>query len=64
MVCLNKDLKRKDEKSSQYFPYWICDCFDQGRDIENGKSEEDDEDGNNDMRKIALKMIIVALWCI
>ncbi|KAL8465507.1 hypothetical protein ACS0TY_034849 [Phlomoides rotata] len=64
IVCLNKDLMRNDEESSQYFPDWIYDCFDQGRDIEIGKIEEDDGDDNDDTRKIARKMTIVALWCI
>ncbi|KAL8457887.1 hypothetical protein ACS0TY_035664 [Phlomoides rotata] len=64
IVCLNKDLMRNDGQSSQYFPDWIYDCFDQGRDIEIGKIEEDDGDENDDTRKIARKMTIVALWCI
>ncbi|KAL8537974.1 hypothetical protein ACS0TY_000065 [Phlomoides rotata] len=65
MVCLRKDLMRNDEKSSQYFPDWIYDRFDQGSDVEIGEIDEINEDGNNDdTRRITRKMTIVVLWCI
>ncbi|KAL8481810.1 hypothetical protein ACS0TY_028089 [Phlomoides rotata] len=65
MVGLNKDLIENNEKSSQYFPCWIYDCFEQGKDIEIITADENDDDDENDgTRNIAKKMAIVALWCI
>ncbi|KAL8550840.1 hypothetical protein ACS0TY_000065 [Phlomoides rotata] len=65
MVCLKKDLRGNDEESSQYFPDWIYDYIDQGRDIEIGETVEiNGEDDNDDTRRIARKMTIVELWCI
>ncbi|KAL8538021.1 hypothetical protein ACS0TY_000106 [Phlomoides rotata] len=66
MVGLNKDLKRNNQASSQYFPCWIYDCFEQDHDIEFGVTDENNDDDNmSDTNKsIAKKMAIVALWCI
>ncbi|KAL8550814.1 hypothetical protein ACS0TY_000039 [Phlomoides rotata] len=65
MVCLKKDLMGNDEESSQYFPDWIYDRFDQSRDVEIGEIDEINEDGDNDdTSRIIRKMTIVALWCI
>ncbi|KAL8550830.1 hypothetical protein ACS0TY_000055 [Phlomoides rotata] len=65
MVSLKKDLRGNDEESSQYFPNWIYDCIDQGRNIEIRETVEiNEEDDNEDTRRIARKMTIVALWCI
>ncbi|KAL8550938.1 hypothetical protein ACS0TY_000132 [Phlomoides rotata] len=66
MVGLNKDMKRDNQASSQYFPCWIYDCFEQGHDIEFEVTDENHDDDNmSDTNKsIAKKMTIVALWCI
>ncbi|KAL8550887.1 hypothetical protein ACS0TY_000097 [Phlomoides rotata] len=66
MVGLNKDLKRNNQVSSQYFPCWIYDCFEQGHDIEYGITDENNDDNNmgDTNNSIAKKMVIVALWCI
>ncbi|KAL1532004.1 rust resistance kinase Lr10-like isoform X1 [Salvia divinorum] len=58
MVNLNKDLTRNNDESSKYFPNWIYDHLNQGRDIDIGSVDE------NDDRNIGRKMTIVALWCI
>ncbi|XP_042032780.1 rust resistance kinase Lr10-like isoform X2 [Salvia splendens] len=62
IVGLKRDLRGKNDHSSQYFPYWIYDCFDQGKDIEIEGAEYDDE--NESRKSIVKKMTIVALWCI
>ncbi|XP_042032474.1 rust resistance kinase Lr10-like [Salvia splendens] len=62
MVGLKRDLRRKNGNSSKYFPYWIYDCFEQGKDIEIEEAECDDE--NSSRKSIVKKMTIVALWCI
>ncbi|KAL8538029.1 hypothetical protein ACS0TY_000114 [Phlomoides rotata] len=66
MVGLNRDLKMNNQASSQYFPCWIYDCFDQGHDIEFGVTNEniDDDNMSDTYKSIAKKMTIVALWCI
>ncbi|XP_047963721.1 LEAF RUST 10 DISEASE-RESISTANCE LOCUS RECEPTOR-LIKE PROTEIN KINASE-like 2.4 [Salvia hispanica] len=59
MVSLKRDLTRNNGSSSQYFPYWIYDCFKEGKDIQ--------VDGNEDnpaITKLVRKITIVALWCI
>ncbi|KAL1549737.1 hypothetical protein AAHA92_17802 [Salvia divinorum] len=63
MVSLKRDLIGNNDNSSQYFPYWIYDYFNQGKDIEivNGGDDEIDDDS---WRKFGRKMTIVALWCI
>ena len=58
MVNLNKDLARNNDESSKYFPNWIYDHLNQGKDIHIGNVDE------NDHGKIGRKMTIVALWCI
>ncbi|KAL1531990.1 LEAF RUST 10 DISEASE-RESISTANCE LOCUS RECEPTOR-LIKE PROTEIN KINASE-like 2.3 isoform X1 [Salvia divinorum] len=62
MVGLKRDLRGKNNHSSQYFPYWIYDCLEQGKDIESEEAEYDDE--NESIKSIVKKMTIVALWCI
>ncbi|XP_042032132.1 rust resistance kinase Lr10-like isoform X1 [Salvia splendens] len=62
MVGLKRDLRGKNGHSSQYFPYWIYDCFEQGKDIEIEEAGYDDE--NESRESIVRKMTIVALWCI
>ncbi|KAL8550898.1 hypothetical protein ACS0TY_000105 [Phlomoides rotata] len=66
MVGLNRDLETNNQASSQYFPCWIYDCFDQGRDIEFEVTDEniDDDNMSDTYKRIAKKMTIVALWCI
>ncbi|XP_057798658.1 rust resistance kinase Lr10-like [Salvia miltiorrhiza] len=58
MVGLNRDLRGNKGGSSQHFPYWIYDYFEQGKDI------DFDKDENDGTRKVARKMTIIALWCI
>ncbi|KAH6806831.1 hypothetical protein C2S51_027939 [Perilla frutescens var. frutescens] len=65
MVSLKKDLIGNNGDSGQYFPYWIYDCFNQGKDIDIEKADENDDSEENDgTRKLARKITIVALWCI
>ncbi|XP_042032411.1 rust resistance kinase Lr10-like [Salvia splendens] len=58
IVNLNKDLTRNNDESSKYFPNWIYDHLNEGRNIDTGNIDE------NDDRNIGRKMTIVALWCI
>uniref|UniRef100_A0A5B7ALL0 Protein kinase domain-containing protein n=1 Tax=Davidia involucrata TaxID=16924 RepID=A0A5B7ALL0_DAVIN len=46
-----------DHFSQIYFPSWVYDQFNEGKDIEMGDATEEE-------RKMVKKMIIVALWCI
>ncbi|GKV48554.1 hypothetical protein SLEP1_g55355 [Rubroshorea leprosula] len=46
-----------DQSSEVYFPTWIYDQFDRGKDIDLG-------DVTNVEKNIVKKMVIVALWCI
>ncbi|XP_057798697.1 rust resistance kinase Lr10-like isoform X1 [Salvia miltiorrhiza] len=59
MVDLKRDLSGDNGDSSKYFPYWIYDWLNQGKDIEIGNADE-----NDSTRKVGRKMTIVALWCI
>ncbi|XP_042032035.1 LEAF RUST 10 DISEASE-RESISTANCE LOCUS RECEPTOR-LIKE PROTEIN KINASE-like 2.3 isoform X4 [Salvia splendens] len=59
MVSLKKDLIGNNDNSSQYFPYWIYDYFNLGKDIEVVNGGDDDS-----WKKYGRKMTIVALWCI
>ncbi|XP_052736218.1 rust resistance kinase Lr10 isoform X3 [Vigna angularis] len=53
-----KNLNTHAEHSSQlYFPFWIYDQLDKGKDIEM-------EDVTENENKIVKKMVIVSLWCI
>ncbi|KAL1531998.1 rust resistance kinase Lr10-like [Salvia divinorum] len=58
ILNLNKDLTRSNDESSKYFPNWIYDHLNHGRDI--GIENVDEYDDRN----IGRKMTIVALWCI
>ncbi|XP_073019469.1 uncharacterized protein [Primulina eburnea] len=60
MVGLKKDLVANGDNSSQYFPHWIYDCLNEGKDIEIAKVDEIDDECK---RKIT-RMTTVALWCI
>ncbi|KAH6806832.1 hypothetical protein C2S51_027940 [Perilla frutescens var. frutescens] len=65
MVGLKKDLIGNNGDSCQYFPYWIYDCFNQGKDIDIEKTDKNDDSEEDDgTRKLARKITIVALWCI
>ncbi|XP_057798686.1 rust resistance kinase Lr10-like [Salvia miltiorrhiza] len=66
MVGLNKELRGNNDDSSKYFPDWIYDHFNQGRDIEIEKAEENNgnDDENESRKSLVHKMTIVALWCI
>ncbi|KAG8367236.1 hypothetical protein BUALT_Bualt16G0051600 [Buddleja alternifolia] len=61
MVGLKRDIVGDDDKSSQYFPDWIYDRLNQGEDIEIGIYYEN---GDEFVKKISRKMMIVGLWCI
>ncbi|XP_057798668.1 LEAF RUST 10 DISEASE-RESISTANCE LOCUS RECEPTOR-LIKE PROTEIN KINASE-like 2.1 isoform X2 [Salvia miltiorrhiza] len=63
MAGLNRDLSGNNGGSSQYFPYWIYDSFEQGKNIEIMKLTDENDD-NDVTRKLVRKMAIVALWCI
>ncbi|KAK9912517.1 hypothetical protein M0R45_036379 [Rubus argutus] len=53
-----KNLNAFAENSSQiYFPSWVCDQFNEGKDMEI-------QDATDEEMKITKKMLIVALWCI
>lgn len=67
MASKRKNLNALAEQSSQiYFPFWVYDRLRDGREvitttsIENDGVDEDDEE----MNKLAMKMMVVALWCI
>ncbi|PIN09146.1 Serine/threonine protein kinase [Handroanthus impetiginosus] len=65
MVGLKRDMVATDNESSKYFPHWIYDRFNRGKDIEIGSVGENDEDNNDEhARKIAKKMTVVGLWYI
>ncbi|XP_050251039.1 LEAF RUST 10 DISEASE-RESISTANCE LOCUS RECEPTOR-LIKE PROTEIN KINASE-like 2.4 isoform X2 [Quercus robur] len=58
MASRRKNMNAFADHSSQiYFPTWVYDQFSKGKDIEI-------EDATEEEKKIAKKMIIVALWCI
>ncbi|KAK3034746.1 hypothetical protein RJ639_032699 [Escallonia herrerae] len=58
MVGRRKNVNSCADHSSQiYFPSWIYDRIQQGKDMELGNVTED-------VAKLAKKMILVALWCI
>ncbi|KAL2479175.1 Protein kinase superfamily protein [Forsythia ovata] len=60
LVGLKRDWIENTEQSSHYFPDWIYDRFNKGKDIEIGDADQYDYEG----RMITRKMTIVALWCI
>ncbi|KAL3645666.1 hypothetical protein CASFOL_010846 [Castilleja foliolosa] len=67
MVGLNRDIMaNNDEESSKYFPEWIYDRFNKGKDIETGDAdiEEDGNDDDSEGKIIKRKMAVVGLWCI
>ncbi|KAL8053635.1 hypothetical protein ABFX02_05G085600 [Erythranthe guttata] len=70
MLGLNRGTRHNDNKSSQYFPYWIYDHMNEGKDIEIGNADkndyddDDDDDDDDNARKMRRKMTIVGLWCI
>ncbi|XP_047970899.1 LEAF RUST 10 DISEASE-RESISTANCE LOCUS RECEPTOR-LIKE PROTEIN KINASE-like 2.3 [Salvia hispanica] len=63
MVGLKRDLPGNANESSQCFPYWIYDCYNQGKDVEFGNVDEISNEDNERVRKTIRKMTIVALWC-
>ncbi|XP_069147314.1 rust resistance kinase Lr10 isoform X2 [Solanum lycopersicum] len=58
MLDLNRNEVANEENSSQYFPYNIYDKFNKGKEI------VVDEEANDDEKKMARKLSLVALWCI
>ncbi|XP_073122763.1 rust resistance kinase Lr10-like isoform X1 [Henckelia pumila] len=64
IVGLKKNLaaNHDDNSSTQYFPHWIYDSLNKGKEIEIAKSMDDIADDN--MGKMTRRMTIVALWCI
>ncbi|XP_073310147.1 rust resistance kinase Lr10-like [Primulina huaijiensis] len=62
LVGLKRKLAANDDNSStQYFPHWIYDCLNKGKDIDIVKTDDIDDDS---MGEITRRMTIVALWCI
>ncbi|XP_057997393.1 rust resistance kinase Lr10-like [Hevea brasiliensis] len=58
MAGRRKNFNASDKHWSQiYYPSWVYDQFNEGKDIEIGDATEEE-------RKITKKMIVVALWCI
>ncbi|KAG5622986.1 hypothetical protein H5410_008204 [Solanum commersonii] len=58
MLDLNRHEVANEENSSQYFPYYIYDKFNKGKEI------LVDEEANDAEKKMARKLSLVALWCI
>ncbi|WMV53658.1 hypothetical protein MTR67_047043 [Solanum verrucosum] len=58
MLDLKRNEVANEENSSQYFPYNIYDKFNKGKEI------VVDEEANDDEKKMARKLSLVALWCI
>ncbi|KAH0775778.1 hypothetical protein KY290_007189 [Solanum tuberosum] len=58
MLDLKRNEVANEENSSQYFPYYIYDKFNKGKEI------VVDEGANDDEKKIARKLSLIALWCI
>ncbi|WMV16377.1 hypothetical protein MTR67_009762 [Solanum verrucosum] len=58
MLGLNRHEVANEENSSQYFPYYIYDKFNKGKEI------LVDEEANDGEKKMARKLSLVALWCI
>ncbi|PHT27981.1 Glycerophosphodiester phosphodiesterase protein kinase domain-containing GDPDL2 [Capsicum baccatum] len=58
MLDLKRNVVETEEKSSQYFPCWVYDKFNKGKEI------VVDEEANDDEKEMARKMTLVALWCI
>ncbi|XAR58288.1 Glycerophosphodiester phosphodiesterase [Bertholletia excelsa] len=57
LMGLRKNLASTEESSTKYFPGWVYDRLDKGKEIELG-------DVNDDEMKITRKMTLIALWCI
>ncbi|KAG6391904.1 hypothetical protein SASPL_149668 [Salvia splendens] len=59
-----RDLKGNMDDASKYFPYWIYDYINQGKEIAIVEEEDTNVDYVNENGKNALKkMTIVGLWC-
>ncbi|KAG6382998.1 hypothetical protein SASPL_157266 [Salvia splendens] len=64
MAGVNRDLKGNMDDASKYFPYWIYDYINQGKEIAIVEEEDTNVDYVNENGKNALKkMTIVGLWC-
>ncbi|KAH6812848.1 hypothetical protein C2S51_021866 [Perilla frutescens var. frutescens] len=60
IVGLKRDLiTGNNNDSSKYFPYWIYDHINQGKEIEIENAGD-----NDNARRLVRKTIVVALWCI
>lgn len=64
MIGLNTNKVNGCDNSSEYFPYWIYDRINRGKDIEVGNVVRVDDEDDEYTRKITRKMTIVGLWCI
>ncbi|XP_059294625.1 rust resistance kinase Lr10-like [Lycium ferocissimum] len=58
MLDLKRNVVANEDNSSQYFPSWVYDKLNKGKEI------VVDEETNDDEKKMARKMTLVALWCI
>ncbi|KAL6144953.1 hypothetical protein ACLB2K_055642 [Fragaria x ananassa] len=54
---LNATIEHSSQFSQIYFPTWVADQLNEGKDIQIGDATEDE-------KKTIKKMIVVALWCI
>ncbi|XAR71625.1 Glycerophosphodiester phosphodiesterase [Bertholletia excelsa] len=59
LVSLKKNLRENEDNSTQYFPNWIYNRLDKGKEIELVEGI-----GSDNERKITKKITLVALWCI
>lgn len=64
MIGLNTNKVKGCDNSSKYFPDWIYDRINKGKDIEVGNVVHADDEDDEYTRKITKKMTIVGLWCI
>ncbi|KAL0409504.1 UNVERIFIED_CONTAM: Rust resistance kinase Lr10 [Sesamum radiatum] len=55
MLDLKRDIMADKDESSQYFPYWIYDHFNKGKDIETENAGEIDNDNDEHARRITKK---------
>ncbi|XP_073015432.1 uncharacterized protein [Primulina eburnea] len=60
MVGLRQDLTANDQNSSKYFPDWVYDHVNKGKDVDIGEADQTDDECRGKIKR----MTIVALWCI
>ncbi|XP_075473434.1 rust resistance kinase Lr10-like [Primulina tabacum] len=60
MVGLRQDLTANDQNASKYFPDWIYDRVNKGKDVDIGDADQTDDECRGKINR----MTIAALWCI